>query len=179
MSDAITAGVLPPGAGVRAAIRHFTTVVKVGAAQTGGAYCVLEHALDPGYVAMPVHSHRRESKTLYVLAGALAVQLGGAVSRAAAGATVLIPAGTPHTFWNERPPAPAERDGRGAGEPARFLSVAAPAGLERYYQAVAAHVPAQGPPNVDEILALSAAHGIDVDMLGLLDIIERHEVRLA
>jgi hypothetical protein len=32
---------------------------------------------------------------------------------------------------------------------------------------------------VNEILALSAAHGIDVDMLGLLDIIERHEVRLA
>lgn len=179
MSDAIPAAVVPPGAGARAAIRHFTTVVKVGAVHTEGAYCVLEHTLDPGYVAMPVHSHRRASKTLYLLSGTLTVQLGDVVSQATAGATVLIPAGTLHTFWNERPPAPAERDGRGPGEEVRFLSVAAPAGLESYYQAVAAHIPAKGPPNVDAILAVSTDYGIDVDMRSLLDIVERYEVVLA
>jgi quercetin dioxygenase-like cupin family protein len=179
MRAAVRPAVVPPGAGPRAAIRHFVTVTKVGAAHTGGAYCVLEHTLAPGYVAMPVHSHRVETKTLYVVAGSLAVQLGDAVSQAAAGATVLVPAGTAHTFWNARPPALAERDGRGPGEPARFLTVAAPAGLEEYYQAVAAHVPAAGPPDVARILAVSADHGVEVDMLALLDIIERHQVQLA
>jgi quercetin dioxygenase-like cupin family protein len=176
---AVAPVVVPPGVGPRAAIRHFVTVAKVGAAHTGGAYCVLEHTLDPGYVAMPVHSHKSETKTLYVVAGALSVQLGDVVSQAGVGATVLIPAGTPHTFWNPRPLAPAERDGRGPGEPARFLTVAAPAGLEEYYRAVAAHVPAAGRPDVAKILAVSADYGVEVDMLALLDIVERYEVELA
>ena len=179
MRAPVAPAVVPPGAGPRAAIRHFVTVTKVGAAHTGGAYCVLEHTLDAGFVAMPVHSHKAEVKTLYVIAGALSVQLGDVVRQAGAGATVLVPAGTPHTFWNARPLAPAERDGRGPGEPARFLTVAAPAGLEEYYQAVAAHVPAAGPPDVVKILAISADYGVEVDMLALLDIVERYEVELA
>jgi mannose-6-phosphate isomerase-like protein (cupin superfamily) len=179
VSHAHPAAVVPPGAGVRAEIRHFTTVVKVGAVHTDGAYCVLEHTLDPGYVAMPLHSHRRESKTLYVLSGTLTVQHGDDVSRLTAGATVIVPPGTPYTFWNERPLAPSERDGRAPGEVARFLGIAAPAGLESYYQAVAEHIPAKGPPDVEAILAVSGDYGIEVDMHSLLDIVERYGVALA
>lgn len=171
--------VVPPGGGSLAAIRNFATVIKVSAEDTGGQYSVLEHTLAAGYVAMPVHVHLRESKTLYVVAGGIAVQLGEKVVAARTGATVFIPAGTRHTMWNARPEDPKERGGRGAGEPARFLAVVAPGGLERYYQKVAEFVKNGARPDVPSILAASAEHGVEVDMLSLLDIIERHKVELA
>ena len=154
-------------------------MTKVSAEDTGGQYSVLEHTLAAGYVAMPVHVHLRESKTFYVVAGGIAVQLGEKVVAARTGATIFIPAGTRHTMWNARPEDPKERGGRGPGEPARFLAVVAPGGLERYYEKVASFVRNGAKPDVPSILAVSAEHGVEVDMLSLLDIIERHKVELA
>ncbi len=155
------------------------TVAKIRAEDTGGLYSILEHTLAPGFVAMPVHRHVREAKTLYVIAGTATLLMDKRVVTASPGTTVHLPAGTPHTFWNARPEAMLERDGKGPGEPLRLLAVFAPGGLERYYAEVAALVPAGGAPDVPAILAVSAAHGVEVEMLSLLDIIERHKVELA
>lgn len=155
------------------------TIAKVPAGDTGGLYSILEHTLAPGYVAMPVHWHVREAKTLYVIAGTATLQIGKRVLSASSGTTVHLPAGTPHTFWNVRPEAMLERDGKGPGESLRLLAVFAPGGLERYYAEVAALVPAGGAPDVPAILAVSAMHGVEVEMLSLLDIIEHHKVELA
>lgn len=171
--------IVPPGSGSVARIRNFTTVAKVRAEETGGLYSVLEHTLAPGYVAMPVHWHLRETKTLYVIAGIATMLIGKRVVTASAGTTVHLPMGTPHTFWNARPEAMLERDGKGPGEALRLLAVFAPGGLERYYAAVAALVPNGATPDVPSILEVSAVHGVEVEMLSLLDIIERHKVELA
>lgn len=171
--------IIPPGGGSVAAIRNFATVTKVGAEDSGGQYSVLEHTLAPGYVAMPVHRHLRESKTFYVVAGGISVQLGERVVSAKPGATVFIPAGTRHTIWNARPEDRKERGGRGPGETARFLAVVVPGGLERYYEKVASFIREGGKPDVPSILEASAEHGVEIDMLSLLDIIERHKVELA
>jgi mannose-6-phosphate isomerase-like protein (cupin superfamily) len=157
----------PPGAGVAAAIRRFKTLVKVATEDTGGHYSVLEHALEPETLAMPLHRHRTEVKTFYAVEGALTVQLGTDVFIATPGSSIVIPAGTMHTMWNE-----TERR-------VRFLSVVAPGGLERYYAEVAAVVPSQGKPDIDAVIATSARYGIELDMLSLYDIIERHHVQLA
>ncbi len=156
-----------PGAGVPAAIRRFGTLVKVAATDTGGRYSLLEHALEPETLAMPMHRHLRETKTFYAVEGSLTVQIGSEVFIATPGASILVPAGTMHTMWNE-----TERR-------VRFLAVVAPGGVERYYEEVAAVVPARGRPDIDAVLAASGRHGIELDMLSLYDIIERHHVQLA
>jgi hypothetical protein len=84
------------------------------------------------------------------------------------GSIYNVPPGVPHTFWN----ANEERK-------IRFCAIVAPAGLERYYQEVAAIVPDRGAPNIDAVLAISERFGVDVDLLSLYDIIERHAVHLA
>jgi len=131
---------------------------------------------------MPLHRHRVETKTLYVLGGRLSVRAGDHTIEAPAGASVTVPAGTWHAFWNARPEAPDERDGFGPGERATFLAVAAPGGLEAYYAAVAALLPG-GPDtrsiDIGAVLAVSEVHGVEVQMDSLLDFVREHKVRLA
>ena len=156
-----------PGDGTLAPIRRFGTLVKVRAEDTDGRYSLLEHALEPETLAMPMHRHRAEMKTLYAIEGSLTVQIGVDVFMAMPGASLVVPAGTMHTMWNETD--------RGV----RFLSVVAPGGLERYYAEVGAVVPVRGKPDIEAVLAASARFGIELDMLSLYDIIERHGVQLA
>ena len=62
----------------------------------------------------PLHRHRSEDEAWYVLRGTLRFQFGTEEFDAPAGSGVLLPHGTPHTFWNPRP------------EPTRYLIVARP-----------------------------------------------------
>ena len=157
----------PPGAGDPARIRRFGTLVKVRSDDTAGRYSVLEHSLEEATLAMPMHRHRAETKTLYALEGSLTVKLGADVFVATPGASIVIPAGAMHTMWNE-----TERR-------VRFIAVIAPGGLEGYYAEVARLIRPNGRPDIDKILATSERSGIELDMLSLLDILERHQVQLA
>ena len=156
-----------PGAGIAAPIRRFGTLVKVPAVATGGRYTLLEHALEAETLAMPMHRHRAETKTFYAIEGSLTVQIANDIFVATPGASIVVPAGTMHTMWNE-----TERR-------VRFLSVLAPGGLEQYYAEVAAVVPLRGKPDIEAVLAASARYGVELDMMSLYDIIERHQVQLA
>ena len=62
----------------------------------------------------PPHFHRNDDEAWYVLEGALVVQMGGKEVEVRAGCGVLVPRGTPHTYWNP-----------GAG-PTRYLLVMTP-----------------------------------------------------
>ena len=157
----------PLGAGAAAHIRRFRTLVKVPAADTGRRYSLLEHALDPETLAMPMHRHRDVTKTFYAIEGSLTVQIERDVFVITPGGSLVIPAGTMHTMWNK-----TERH-------VRFLSVVAPGGLEEYYAEVASYIPMGGKPDIDRVLEASTRFGIELDMLSLLDIIERHQVQLA
>jgi len=48
----------------------------------------------------PPHVHHNDDEAWYVLEGALCVQMGENVVEARAGSGVLVPRGTPHTYWN-------------------------------------------------------------------------------
>jgi mannose-6-phosphate isomerase-like protein (cupin superfamily) len=56
----------------------------------------------PRWIA-PLHLHRNDDEAWYVLEGTLCVRSGDDVIEAEAGAAVLVPAGTPHTYWNPGP----------------------------------------------------------------------------
>jgi mannose-6-phosphate isomerase-like protein (cupin superfamily) len=48
----------------------------------------------------PLHLHNNDDEAWYVLEGKLCVKVGDDTVEAAAGAAVLVPKGTPHTYWN-------------------------------------------------------------------------------
>ena len=51
----------------------------------------------------PPHVHHNDDEAWYVLEGALCIQMGEKVVETRAGAGVLVPRGTPHTYWNPGP----------------------------------------------------------------------------
>jgi quercetin dioxygenase-like cupin family protein len=157
----------PTGAGDSFSIRNFSGRIKVRSAQNGGALTVVECVLPAGYIAMPLHTHQRETETTLVLEGTLWVRVGKRVTRAQAGDSVVKPAGVPHTFWNE------------GDRPARFLEIITPGGLEAWFAEVAALVPARGEVEVERVLEASRGYGLEFDMESLLDIMDRHSVALA
>jgi len=53
----------------------------------------------PRFIA-PWHVHHADDEAWYVLEGRLCVQSGSECVELSAGAGVLVPRGTPHTYWN-------------------------------------------------------------------------------
>jgi len=85
--------------------------------QADGASLVLVEWRDPGgagdgggnrYIA-PLHVHLLDDEAWYVLEGTLTVRVGEHDVTVPSGGAVLVPRGTPHTFWNPR------------SEPTRYL----------------------------------------------------------
>ena len=68
----------------------------------------------PRWIA-PLHLHRNDDEAWYVLEGKLCVKAGDDTVEASAGAGVMVPRGTPHTYWNPHP------------TPVRYLLVMTPA----------------------------------------------------
>src|SRR5260370_38179183 len=67
----------------------------------------------PRFIA-PRHLHRSDDEAWYVLEGTLCVQVGDTDVEAPAGSAVLVPRGTPQTYWNPGP------------SPARYILIMTP-----------------------------------------------------
>jgi mannose-6-phosphate isomerase-like protein (cupin superfamily) len=50
-----------------------------------------------------LHLHHHDDEAWYVLEGVLHIRKGDDVVEARAGSAVLVPRGTPHTYWNPGP----------------------------------------------------------------------------
>ena len=59
--------------------------------------------IDPPRLIAPRHLHHHDDEAWYVLEGILRVQSGENEIEARAGSAVLVPRGTPHTYWNPDP----------------------------------------------------------------------------
>jgi mannose-6-phosphate isomerase-like protein (cupin superfamily) len=57
----------------------------------------------PRRLVAPPHVHYHDDEAWYVLEGVLRVQVGPQEAEVRAGCGVLVPAGTPHTYWNPAP----------------------------------------------------------------------------
>jgi mannose-6-phosphate isomerase-like protein (cupin superfamily) len=124
---------------------------------TGERVTVIEHLLPPRVLAAPVHRHTREDEFSFVLEGRVGAQLGDEVVVAEVGDLVLKPRAQWHTFWNA------------GDEPARVLEIISPAGLERLFRRFAA-----GYPEPDELAAMAAEFGAEVDLASTMSVVERH-----
>src|ERR671934_1741271 len=94
--------------------------------EAGERFSLVEHAMSPRALAAPLHLHTREDEYSFVLEGRMGALLGDEVVEAGPGDLVFKPRNQWHTFWN-------------AGEePCRILEIIAPAGFERFFQALIA-----------------------------------------
>jgi mannose-6-phosphate isomerase-like protein (cupin superfamily) len=55
---------------------------------------------EPRRLIAPLHVHHNDDEAWYVLEGVLRVQMGEQEVELQAGCGVLVPRGTPHTYWN-------------------------------------------------------------------------------
>ena len=53
----------------------------------------------PRWIA-PLHLHHSDDEAWYVLEGVLRIRMGNDEVEAHAGSAVMVPRGTPHTYWN-------------------------------------------------------------------------------
>jgi mannose-6-phosphate isomerase-like protein (cupin superfamily) len=77
----------------------------------------------PGLPIAPLHLHRSDDEAWYVIEGRLGFTVGDEERAAAAGESVLVPRGTPHTYWNP------------SSQPTRYLLIMTPR-IHRLIQAL-------------------------------------------
>jgi mannose-6-phosphate isomerase-like protein (cupin superfamily) len=116
--------VVKPGEGRSVWLGGMGVAFKLSGAETGGAFAVVEHPIEPGRLILP-HVHVHEDEYSYVLEGTIGARVGDHEVVAGQGSYVIKPRGLMDTFWNAGP-------GR-----ARLLEVIAPAGFEKYFAELA------------------------------------------
>ena len=122
------------------------TVLLAGA-ETGGRLAVVETVEARG-AALPLHRHHWEDEVLYVVAGELAVRLGGAWRRVPAGAAVLLPRGVEHAVAAATPEA-------------RVLTILTPAGFEGFHREWGT-MTAGVATDLERLVALAARYGCEI-----------------
>jgi quercetin dioxygenase-like cupin family protein len=76
-------------------------IMRRTAADTGGEVLEMGAVYAPGGQPPPVHFHPRQEERFTQLAGAMRVRVSGREHHLKAGEVLVIPAGTPHTMWND------------------------------------------------------------------------------
>jgi quercetin dioxygenase-like cupin family protein len=153
----LTARYVAPGAGQRYWVIDNLITVKAIAAETGGAYSLFEVRAAPGY-GTPLHLHRYEDTTLFVLDGTVTVRVGDRTIELDPGGYAFLPREMPHAYTNP------------GTLPARLLVMVSPGGVSELFIAEvgqrAGH-PAvlpgpDGPPDSAWIGIAAEKYGIEV-----------------
>ncbi len=124
--------------------------------RTGDAFSVVAHEAGEGH-ATPWHRQPGDDETFYVLDGEIDFWVedpGRTPQQATAGALMLIPRGTSHSF-------------RVASASARWLTFHTPAGHERFYRASGepaqqSGLPPAGKPDMARVQSAAREHGVEL-----------------
>jgi len=87
----------PPAAAVPAGI---TPTILTNIANATDTYALATLALPPYHPGLPCHQHPAHAEGCYVIHGTLAVTHGSSTIILQQGASILIPPGVTHTYWN-------------------------------------------------------------------------------
>jgi mannose-6-phosphate isomerase-like protein (cupin superfamily) len=140
---------VPAGAGRSIEVLPGETVTfKAVSTDTDGAYTLIE-VIDQPQAGPPLHLHRREDESFYILEGTFAFQIGDRALTATAGWFMTAPKGVPHSYKNI------------GTTPAKMLSLFVPAGIENFFEDLS-KLTAAGTLDIDSIVAVSAKQGIEV-----------------
>ncbi len=129
---------------------------KLRSAETAGALSMQE-VVAPAGTAPPLHTHHHEAEVFVLFEGSMIYRAGDETFELMPGSSIYLPRALPHTF-------------RVVGaEPARFLALTFPGGLEDLYEEIGRPAPGPGlpdPPTQDEIAAwlqASPKYGLQVN----------------
>jgi len=118
---------LEPESGEKIWITGDTVIIRATAAETGGAYTMIEAIASPGN-GPPPHLHKNEDETLYVLEGDFEIFNGDkSLLKAKPGAVAFVPKGTVHRF---------RCTGDSTG---RLLLIYTPGGIEGFFRESGRH----------------------------------------
>ena len=101
--------VVKPGEGRSVSLGGMGVVFKLYGADTGGAFAVVEHPIEPRRLVLP-HIHRHEDEYSYVLEGTIGARVGDHEVVAGPGRYLSKPCGLLHTFWNAGPGSAFDRE---------------------------------------------------------------------
>ena len=122
---------------------------RAGAAQTGGAFGLIEQIVPPG-LGSPYHVHHNEDEAFYVLDGEIRFFSEGRTWVLGPGGFAFLPRGVPHGFRTE------------GDAPSRSLLLITSAGLEEFVAELSSPVPPAGPPDMDALMAAAGRHGLEL-----------------
>jgi mannose-6-phosphate isomerase-like protein (cupin superfamily) len=125
-----------------------TITFKAVSTDTDGAYSLIE-VIDQPQAGPPLHLHRREDESFYILEGTFAFQIGDSVLTATAGWFMTAPKGVPHSYKNI------------GTTPAKMLALFVPAGIENFFEDLS-KLTAAGTLDIDNIAFVAAKQGIEV-----------------
>jgi quercetin dioxygenase-like cupin family protein len=114
---------------------------------TDGKYTAFLVETPPGG-GPPPHVHEQDDEWFHVLEGEVEFLTGGKWTRVEAGSSVFAPRGSLHAFRNV------------GGTMLRQLIHTAPSGFENFFAAMATEWQAEGGPDMERIVSLSADFGI-------------------
>jgi len=122
--------------------------ILLSAQDTGGSLAIFIDEVPPA-AGPPLHIHRSEDETFYILEGELEMQVNDERFTASAGASVFLPKGIPHTFSNS------------GTQTARALVMLTPGGLEGFFAEVEPLV-TQAEPDMAAIMAVGSKYDIEI-----------------
>jgi mannose-6-phosphate isomerase-like protein (cupin superfamily) len=141
---------VPPGSGPSYDWTRDHTFVKISAADSGGAFTLMEDNLKVEF-ALGLHMHRRHAESFYILDGDVNFFIDGDWMIATPGTCIHIRPGVPHAL-------DLPQGGRG-----RMLMIYQPSGFDQYLAELAALSPAQ---LEDEALIKTLDEKYDIVNLG-------------
>jgi quercetin dioxygenase-like cupin family protein len=140
---------VPAGAGRTIEVLPGETVIfKAVSTDTDGAYTLIE-VIDEPQAGPPLHLHRREDESFYILEGTFAFQIGDLAETATAGWFMTAPKGVPHSYKNI------------GTTPAKMLTLFVPAGIENFFEDLS-KLTAAGTLDIDSIAAVAAKQGVEL-----------------
>jgi mannose-6-phosphate isomerase-like protein (cupin superfamily) len=131
--------ILGPGAGKVIELPGVTAVFKVVNDRKPGDFVVLEVTAQPSFTGPGPHLHHTHEELFYVLDGEFDFFVDSEVRRVGPGSFVNVPPGVMHDYRNPGP------------GPARFLGIACPAGLDRYFEEIRDLIAAGNIADVEEL----------------------------
>jgi mannose-6-phosphate isomerase-like protein (cupin superfamily) len=154
--------VVQPGEGDSTRLGTIGVDFKIGGEQTGGAFSIVEHPVDPRGM-VPPHVHKHEDELSFVLEGRIGARIGDEELVVGPGAYVVKPRGILHTFFNP------------TDEPARILEIISPAGFEAYFAELGAYFASVGADRDPARIAEIAGHyDLSFDFAWIPELVERY-----
>src|SRR5215831_6836459 len=128
-----------------------TITTLLGGSDTDGGYSIMD-SVTPPMGGPPLHRHLREDESFYILEGEFDFEVEGKLLHTGPGGSLYVPRGMAHQFQNV------------GASPGRMLSVAQPAGMELFFEALGAATAGMKEPDRSVVLPICEKYG--VEMLG-------------